>query len=462
MKFSLVLALAVVAASVRAQMSADTDFVLAGNVAYGMLPPEPMASNFVRKVIWSPSGNYLVILRERLINAEAIYRNLGPRPGEDPREAALMLYDVAAHRSTVLWQGRPSVAELSDFQWMSGTDVGLAFIDEHMRTEDPARPNPSKISVVRIDARSASMRPIYSSLRQGGYPNFEIKPSPLRPLALLVTESQLDKPVRADPITGNPGFDWLCGYRIIDAAGAVSAPVQLDPGVLVDDWAADGVTMVLRKRTRIDGKTRSIDLLLNLATGITSEAKAAIPPFAPKVPPGPFTFGGARNSVKLASRSQDVIAVSLKSAAGEPSEALIGGDVSWAEVSPAKNAVAYITQGVAMIRPLVQVPKELYLQALRAAQRTKTMSNAKQLATALIMYALDWDDKLPSNKEDVNILIEPYLKNKSFFDGFVYSFGGGAMGDIKDPASTEMGYVTGPGGRAIIFADGHVKWRPDN
>lgn len=28
-------------------------------------------------------------------------------------------------------------------------------------------------------------------------------------------------------------------------------------------------------------------------------------------------------------------------------------------------------------------------------------------------------------------------------------------------AETELGYVTGPGGRAVIYVDGHVKWVED-
>ena len=45
------------------------------------------------------------------------------------------------------------------------------------------------------------------------------------------------------------------------------------------------------------------------------------------------------------------------------------------------------------------------------------------------------------------------------FNGFVYTYGGGALKDIDSPTTTETGYVNGPNGKAVIYADGHVKWR---
>ena len=35
------------------------------------------------------------------------------------------------------------------------------------------------------------------------------------------------------------------------------------------------------------------------------------------------------------------------------------------------------------------------------------------------------------------------------------------MASIQNPADTEMGYVVGPGGSAVVFADGHAKWVSD-
>jgi prepilin-type processing-associated H-X9-DG protein len=117
---------------------------------------------------------------------------------------------------------------------------------------------------------------------------------------------------------------------------------------------------------------------------------------------------------------------------------------------------------MAMVRPLTSIPKELALKAMEAAERTKILSDAKQVALGLIMYSSDHDDTLPGNGGDWASLISPYLRNNSLMDGFVYTFAGGNLADVQDPAKTEIGYKSGPGGRAVAYADGHVRWIPDN
>ena len=94
------------------------------------------------------------------------------------------------------------------------------------------------------------------------------------------------------------------------------------------------------------------------------------------------------------------------------------------------------------------------------AQRAAAMSSGKQLGLAVLMYTQDYDEVLPT-PEGIEDKIEPYLKNRELFSGFVYIFPGGSLADIKNPVETELGYVNGPKGRAIIYVDGHVKWRPD-
>lgn len=107
------------------------------------------------------------------------------------------------------------------------------------------------------------------------------------------------------------------------------------------------------------------------------------------------------------------------------------------------------------------MPKELAMKALEAAEKARIISDAKQVATAMHIYAADYDDNLPSNNGDWMEALFPYTKNRQLFDGFVYTFGGGNLNDIKDPSTTELGYKEGPGGRAVAYADGHVRWIPN-
>jgi prepilin-type processing-associated H-X9-DG protein len=91
-----------------------------------------------------------------------------------------------------------------------------------------------------------------------------------------------------------------------------------------------------------------------------------------------------------------------------------------------------------------------------SASKAVAISDAKQVALAALMYAADYDDVLPANLGGE--LLEPYLKNGSIFDGFVFVFGGGDLKKVADPASTVLGYKDGPGGRAVAYLDGHVVW----
>jgi hypothetical protein len=110
-------------------------------------------------------------------------------------------------------------------------------------------------------------------------------------------------------------------------------------------------------------------------------------------------------------------------------------------------------------RDIAIAPIEVIKKAREAAERAVTLSNAKQVGLAIIMYAADNDDIVPANLSSDQIM--PYLMNADLLNGFVMTWSGGNIGEIKNPAETELGYVTGPGGSAIIYADGHVKWKDD-
>jgi len=76
------------------------------------------------------------------------------------------------------------------------------------------------------------------------------------------------------------------------------------------------------------------------------------------------------------------------------------------------------------------------------------------------MYAADYDDALPLPNMPVQSAFEPYHKSNDLYDGFNYTFPGGELSP-KDRAGTELGGIDGPGGRWIIYGDGHVVWKPN-
>ena len=51
-----------------------------------------------------------------------------------------------------------------------------------------------------------------------------------------------------------------------------------------------------------------------------------------------------------------------------------------------------------------------------SARRASTLSNVKQFNLALMMYATDYDDRLPVQMKDVRrlrVVVEPYVRNRS-------------------------------------------------
>jgi hypothetical protein len=144
-----------------------------------------------------------------------------------------------------------------------------------------------------------------------------------------------------------------------------------------------------------------------------------------------------------------------------PTEVVIGAPLkSRPDPSPTLNAVAYIQAGVLFMRPTIRIQADEFRKALLERWKSEALMNAKQVGTALMIYGSDYDDMLPDGNDLVNKVM-PYVKSADILSSFVYTFPGGDSGKIKDPATTELGYIPGPGGRAVVYADGHAKWIPD-
>jgi hypothetical protein len=151
----------------------------------------------------------------------------------------------------------------------------------------------------------------------------------------------------------------------------------------------------------------------------------------------------------------------LESAAKtEQPRVLIAAGAANGQLIPGGDVVVYNAQSALWAAPLLRMDKAMFLAMREAADRTVILNNAKQVGLAVMMYAQDYDETFPT-PDGINGKLSPYLKNDSLLDGLSYTYGGGSLANVEKPAETELGYVTGPGGRAVIYADGHVKWRPD-
>ena len=126
------------------------------------------------------------------------------------------------------------------------------------------------------------------------------------------------------------------------------------------------------------------------------------------------------------------------------------------EVSPASNGVFYVSNNLNMVRPVIEVSKAAFDALLAQAERNKIMSQVAQIGRALQMYASDNNDAFPSEEQLASGAVDPYLQSPSMLSGFVYN---GIKGSAP-PSEMEVGYKLCPGGRAVLFQDGHVIFVP--
>lgn len=130
------------------------------------------------------------------------------------------------------------------------------------------------------------------------------------------------------------------------------------------------------------------------------------------------------------------------------------------EMSPKETSVAYLSGGALLIREIVPIDPNLALKAEEAKLKAQAIREAKMIGLAIAMFAADSDDLLPSG-EDFNQKLTPYLKDAKALQGFTFNSKKKNFSEMKDPGNEEIGFKSGPGGRAVVYGDGSVRWKPN-
>src|SRR5690242_1981973 len=73
---------------------------------------------------------------------------------------------------------------------------------------------------------------------------------------------------------------------------------------------------------------------------------------------------------------------------------------------------------IAIIAILAAILFPVFAQARESARESSCLSNLKQLATAMMMYSQDYDERYPVNGNQVYWmdLLQPYVKNSRVFN----------------------------------------------
>jgi len=277
------------------------------------------------------------------------------------------------------------------------------------------------------------------------------------------------------PVTGLVAY-WVGEFRdgqfsnwragLIGPQGVVKQ-MPMPEGFVGLYWLADGVTVGAQIVRRVAGGIRNenntVDWDRQSLTPIKEITKEAARALANTPDPVPLTMPAQpsmeieqwTDSVTFGKKTSAIVSAVL---ASEKESGFIAADVSQITVSPNFEAVAFVAHGSLFVRQIVMVDKAEFTRWKEKLEREEAIMAAKQVGLALIMLAGDYDDKMPSSSADWQKMASPYLKNKDAIGRFVYQFRGGNAADVKEPSKEVMGYVPGPGGRAVTYMDGHVKW----
>lgn len=452
---AVVVALGFEAGSSQTTLSNLKSFVLSSDSAYVALKPEPVAGNRSERLLWSSDGSHLLVIRTDVGEESRIRDAVARQPGTADVEQSLISYRLADRKSIVLWKSRASAAHLDGVKWFTGSNRCVASVTEPLRTEDPRQPGRSRQSILIFDAdKGTSTSPLVVQ-QEGGFPVVDVEESPVKPYALVGAAMRGQQVVAGGSVPPERALD----FGILHENGSMSR-LSVPPALNWDGWNADGSAPVFMSFDRDPGRKPTVSYYqADLTAGSVRKLEK---PSAWRPDRAWKDVTAMLDRTSLAGSKPEVrVRSAWLFGSADATKTIIAADCTAVSMSPALNAVAYISDGVALVRPILRLPKSAFLAALIEAQREQIMQNAKQVGTASLMYGADADDQLPLKDMDLADILGPYAKDKGIFDGFVYTYGGGALSGLKDPSKTELGFIQGPGGRAILYADGHVQWVAD-
>jgi hypothetical protein len=442
-----------------AQAPVREAFVLTPTQAFVLLPPAVVAAPVVRLASWSSDGRYVLSVRE---HAPAVNLPAPGRPAAGPAERAgpqpvlsLVVWDARAQRSREVWTTTVPAAQIAQLYWLPRSDVALALAWAPAAPGPAASPVPEHV-VLRVAASAGRAERLGARELADLAPGCSLSPSPTQPLALLTS-------VVTPP---QPTGDLRLVFRGIQEDGRLTAPATLkDRELLETGWSADGQRAYLRCRPLPAGGPAPALVewyAMDPRSGRLSSLAAAPELHHPGRDDRPLRLVAARSLLRDGAAAVGLSPLWLEGTAPPVgARALVCADAELGQLSPRGDAVLYVAQGAAFVAAVRSIPRSTFTAARQVASQQVAVSEAKQVGLALLRYTDDHDGALPQAGAPLIDLLGPYLGgNPSLLDGFVYTYPGGALAAIEQPSATSLGAVAGPGGQAVVYADGHVTWEP--
>ncbi len=439
-----------------AQCDPIKDFVTAKQSAYLMMPPDLVCGPKQIDMRWSPDGQRLAVLRQyQHISAEQIADSFVSKEPLtlDEAETQVITWNVKTQKATTAFRLRVSNGVIDSMDWITGSSSMVL----EVRSPNPDDQSGSQVVLLQ---NSGTAKVIVTQKVDEG---IQILPSPVKPIVAYV-EYPFVRRTSGLP----PPVQPLPSVRFFGVDGVLSGPISFGKGNSRLVWSANGTPYIFE--SKYDRVTNTMNHSWSFVDRTTNSIKPSNPPsdlvyLAQNSPPPQISSAlDVQNVIpklRLEQKGFDAPVVTIRANKIDESFGLVTSDGMKGEIAPHLTAVSYVSQGNVMVRTLAKVPLDAYLVAKNAAIRTKLLNQAKQVGIALVLNAGDNSDNYLSNKGDWKSILIPYLKDASLMDGFNYVFPGGDAAKISDPSGTVLGYLEGPGGRAVVYTDSHAKWVPN-
>jgi hypothetical protein len=463
-KFCVAILLTAPIQSAYAQTDFSSRFVLEDKNAVAVLPPELIASPTIKQVYYAPDGLSLVVLRERIkITPDILPDETGISTKIPEGEQELIYWSSRSRTARSIWKGGLVGTSVVDVGWFPQSDTAfivLQSIPLPPPSPDPnADPLPPKADWKLLKVSDEQFRPTEIAMPDPGLSGYvHLSSSHKLPLMMIHIKQPGGEP---KPDGSVPTNELV---YVLRRDGRLDKPVPIPDAdnavVVLAQWDKTGnpALFVRTVQTRSHYLVNPQTLALTPVEG-KFEAQAGDDRDMTKA--GLLSLRHDRVTMGNGETKQSVPVLWLESSVKTDfSRLLLSGEATHGVLRPAGDGVFYQSQGALWFAPFLRLNQAQFLAARRAALRALALNNAKQAGLGLIMYAQDYDEVLPS-PDGIKDKILPYIKEGSVMESFTYTYGGGKLADIEKPAETVLGYVLGPGGRAIVYADGHAKWQDD-
>lgn len=407
--------------------------VVAGETAYLLGDAEQVAGPGVTWASAAPGGRYLLCERRRpLVNSPTIESD------SVLSEVSLIAWDAKTRKASTLWKRAETLETHFHFNamdWFPAGGAAILYLDDGETS-----------GLVFVSPGTGTIRKVQGSAVASVHPKL--------PLVAVMPLS-----------AGDPR------RMVLRSDGNVAGNIEEPAGPHTTGWSADGKRMYFGRFRRGDDGLFLRDALkkplfdwiaVEISSG-KSEPRAEKPDDlveAAETPKPALALSAESSKLTTDKTTEPTKTLWLSTKEGK-SKIRVAADVDAgvSELLPDLSAVAYRQNGALFAAPLTALDKVAFEELLTRARRKKTLADAKQVGTALMMYCQDYDEEFPPSGGNLTEMVNPYLRNEDILKGFQFTYAGSRkLAEIEKPSETVLGHISGPGGRAVVFADGHVRW----